>query len=245
MTLGWNRWGTSGRSAARYSSELALLALSNGNVSRTVSCYSYRLKRVWAIWQEIRWFFGLDSSWRGVVLLYSINVLTFYLGGHDWGVMIADNIINLASKSVERHVRCCLSLHNYNPRNSLHHQWNGQNPEKGAVLMANAGSYVRVWFDTSCKLETRPSEVELKRVFKEFSYQGIAGACSLVFLWHKENQACWLFKICNANSLYSWRAWFSSADWLRYWYGEELPWPWGWVNFGLWTFCGFGTSYWS
>ena len=95
--------------------------------------------------------------------------------------MIADNMINLAPKRVEWHVRCCLSLHNYDSRNSLHHQWNGQNPEKATTLMKNANSYVRVWFVTSCKAETRPSDLEIKRVVREFSYPGIAEAVPRYF----------------------------------------------------------------
>ena len=116
-----------------------------------------------------------------LMLLDNINVDKFYLAGHDWGVMVADNIINLTPERVERYVRCCLSLHNYDPRNSLHHQWNGENPEKASTLMKNADAYVRVWFDTSCKKETKLSEKELQMVIKEFSYAGIADAVPRYF----------------------------------------------------------------
>ena len=117
---------------------------------------------------------GSNVAKEVVALLDFLNIKDFYLGGHDWGVMIADNIINQVPDRVERYVRCSLSLHEYDPRNSLHHQWNGHNPEKASSLMKNADAYVRVWFDTSCFEETKLSEKELRRVIKEFSYEGIA-----------------------------------------------------------------------
>lgn len=124
---------------------------------------------------------GTNVARELLSLLGSLNINSFHLAGHDWGVMIADNIINLSPKSVERYVRCCLSLHNYDPRNSLHHQWNGQNPDKAATLMKNANSYTRVWFDTSCKPETKPPESEIKKIIKEFSYPGISQAVPRYF----------------------------------------------------------------
>ena len=63
-----------------------------------------------------------------------------------------------------------LSLHNYDPRNSLHHQWNGQFPELVTELMKNSDAYVRVWFDSSCKPETKPSESDIRMVIDDFSY---------------------------------------------------------------------------
>lgn len=116
-----------------------------------------------------------------LAFLDSIGVENFHLAGHDWGVVIADNIINIAPHRVERYVRCCLSLHNYDARNSLHHQWNGINPEKASELMRNADAYVRVWFDTSCKPERRPNEDEIKEIVKEFSYPGISDVVPLYF----------------------------------------------------------------
>ena len=113
--------------------------------------------------------------------LDAIGVESFHLAGHDWGVVIADNIINLAAERVERYIRCCLSLHTYDARNSLHHQWNGRNPEKASQLMANADAYVRIWFETSCKLEYRPDEAELQEIIKEFSYPGISDVVPLYF----------------------------------------------------------------
>lgn len=107
-------------------------------------------------------------------LLDHLGIETFSLAGHDWGVMIGDHICNQVPDRVTRYVRCCLSLHNYDPRNSLHHQWNGMNPEEASVLMRNADAYVRVWFDSSCKPETRPNEIEIAEIVKEFSYPGIA-----------------------------------------------------------------------
>lgn len=116
-----------------------------------------------------------------LAFLDSIGVENFHIAGHDWGVVIADNIISIAPDRVERYVRCCLSLHNYDARNSLHHQWNGLNPEKASVLMKNADAYVRVWFDSSCKPETRPDEAEIAEIVKEFSYPGISDVVPLYF----------------------------------------------------------------
>lgn len=114
-------------------------------------------------------------------LLDHIGVESFHLAGHDWGVMVGDNICHQAADRVERYVRCCLSLHRYDPRNSLHHQWNGLNPDKATQLMRNADAYVRVWFDTSCKPETALSEDELKLVIDEFSHPGVADAVPRYF----------------------------------------------------------------
>lgn len=117
---------------------------------------------------------GTNVAKEILALLDQIGVDTFHVAGHDWGVMVADNIINVAPDRVTRYVRCSLSLHNYDPRNSLHHQWNGENPELATELMKNADAYVRVWFDSSCKPETKPDEEELQMIIKEFSYPGVA-----------------------------------------------------------------------
>lgn len=122
-----------------------------------------------------------DVAAETLAFLDSIGVEDFHIAGHDWGVVIADNIINIAPQRVERYIRCCLSLHTYDARNSLHHQWNGLNPEKASQLMSNADAYVRVWFDTSCKAETRPDEAEIAEIIKEFSYPGISDVVPLYF----------------------------------------------------------------
>ncbi|MGI9382630.1 MAG: alpha/beta fold hydrolase [Methyloligellaceae bacterium] len=124
---------------------------------------------------------GSTVARETLALLDHIGVESFHVAGHDWGVIVGDNICNQVPDRVERYVRCCLSLHSYDPRNSLHHQWNGMNPEKASRLMANADAYVRVWFDSSCKPETRPSEEELQEVIDEFAYAGIAEAVPRYF----------------------------------------------------------------
>ena len=116
-----------------------------------------------------------------LAFLDAIGVEQFHIAGHDWGVVIADNIINLAPSRVERYIRCCLSLHTYDARNSLHHQWNGRNPEKACQLMANADAYVRVWYESSCKPESRTDEAEIEEIIKEFSYAGISDVVPLYF----------------------------------------------------------------
>lgn len=124
---------------------------------------------------------GSNVAREIIDLLDYLKIETFHLAGHDWGVMVGDNICNQVPDRVERYVRCCLSLHSYDPRNSLHHQWNGLNPDKATGLMKNADAYVRVWADTSCKAETRPDEKELKKIIKEFSYPGVADAVPRYF----------------------------------------------------------------
>ena len=63
-------------------------------------------------------------------LLDMIGVINFRLARHDCGVAISDNIVNQISHRVELYVWSCLSLHNYDSRNSLHHQWNSLTPKK-------------------------------------------------------------------------------------------------------------------
>jgi pimeloyl-ACP methyl ester carboxylesterase len=108
-----------------------------------------------------------------ILLLDYLEIKNFRLAGHDWGVAISDNIIDQIPHRVERYVRCCLSLHNYDPRNSLHHQWNSANPDKAANLMKKSDAYVRVWFESSCKKDLIPDETELQEIINEFSYEGV------------------------------------------------------------------------
>ena len=103
-----------------------------------------------------------------IKLLNHIKVSNFHLAGHDWGVAISDNIINQAPERVLRYIRCCLSLHVYDPRNSLHHQWNAENVEEAAKLMNKAEAYVGVWFESSCKPDLVPSVAELEEIILEF-----------------------------------------------------------------------------
>jgi len=124
---------------------------------------------------------GSNVARETLELLDHIGVDTFHLAGHDWGVMVGDNICGIAPHRVERYVRCSLSLHCYDPRNSLHHQWNGRNPDKAAWLMRDADTYVRVWFETSCKPEARPDEAELQEIIREFAYPGVADAVPRYF----------------------------------------------------------------
>jgi pimeloyl-ACP methyl ester carboxylesterase len=110
-----------------------------------------------------------------------IGIERFRLAGHDWGVAIGDQIVNQIADRVERYVRCCLSLHEYDPRNSLHHQWNALNPDSATRLMAKADAYVRVWFDSSCKPGLRPEEAEIAEIAAAFSEPGIAEAVPRYF----------------------------------------------------------------
>ena len=55
-------------------------------------------------------YMGSTVAQEILTLLESIGVETFHIAGHDWGVMIADNIINIAPSQVTRYVRCSLSM---------------------------------------------------------------------------------------------------------------------------------------
>ena len=110
-----------------------------------------------------------------------IGVNRFRLAGHNWGVAIGDHVVDQIPSRVERYMRCCLSLHEYDPRNSLHHIWNARNPEAAARLMQKAAAYVRVWFDSSCKPGLRPDEAEIAEIAAEFAHPGIAEAVPRYF----------------------------------------------------------------
>ena len=114
-------------------------------------------------------------------LLDHLKISSFRLAGHDWGVAISDNIIDQAPERVERYIRCCLSLHAYDPRNSLHHQWNSENPDLAAKLMNKSEAYVRVWFESSCKPDLIPDEKEIKEIVDDFSHQGTGDAVPRYF----------------------------------------------------------------
>ena len=114
-------------------------------------------------------------------LLDHLKISSFRLAGHDWGVAISDNIIDQAPKRVERYIRCCLSLHAYDPRNSLHHQWNSENPDLAARLMNKPDAYVRVWFESSCKPDLIPNEKEIKEIVDDFSHHGTGDAVPRYF----------------------------------------------------------------
>ena len=110
-----------------------------------------------------------------------LSINRFRLAGHDWGVAIGDHVVDQIPNRVERYMRCCLSLHEYDPRNSLHHIWNSKNPEAAARLMQKADAYVRVWFDSSCKPGLRPDEAEIAKIVAEFAQAGTADAVPRYF----------------------------------------------------------------
>lgn len=124
---------------------------------------------------------GNNIASKVLAFLDSLKIDQFRLAGHDWGVLVGDHICDLASQRVTQYVRCCLSLHRYDARNATHHHWNATHPEAFARLLANPEAYVRVWFDSSCKQETRPSDTEIQEIIAEFSYPGIPEAVSRYF----------------------------------------------------------------
>ena len=116
-------------------------------------------------------------------LLDHIGIHKFRIAGHDWGVAISDNIIDQIPDRVERYVRCCLSLHNYDPRNSLHHQWNSENPESASRLMDKSEAYVKVWFESSCKPDLIPNKKELNEITGQYiSFQNLLIALLVILV---------------------------------------------------------------
>tara|TARA_Y100001934_G_scaffold283628_1_gene404961 strand:+ start:7102 stop:8121 length:1020 start_codon:yes stop_codon:yes gene_type:complete len=116
-----------------------------------------------------------------IACLDHLGIERFRLAGHDWGVAVADNVINLIPDRVERYVRASLALHNYDPRNSLHHHFFSKNPEATTRLMRKTDAYIRVWFESSCKPGLVPSESEINEIVAEFSHPGTAEAVPRYF----------------------------------------------------------------
>jgi pimeloyl-ACP methyl ester carboxylesterase len=124
---------------------------------------------------------GNNIARKVLELLDKLGIDRFRLAGHDWGVIVGDHVCDQAARRVERYVRCCLSLHRYDARNALHHQWNAMNPEAFGRLLRHPEAYVRVWFDSSCTPETKPSDAEIAEIVAEFSYPGVADAVPRYF----------------------------------------------------------------
>lgn len=109
-------------------------------------------------------------------LLDELNIQKFRIGAHDWGSPIADRMCEQQPDRVVQYVRASISVHRYDVRNSLHHLRLNKDPGGGAKLMTHPGTYVKVWFDSSCWPETHPSEAEIGRITTEFSRPGTAEA---------------------------------------------------------------------
>ena len=107
-------------------------------------------------------------------LLDDLGISRFRLAGHDWGSPIADRICEQAPDRVVQYVRACISVHEYDVRNSLHHFHLHKSVEDGTRLMSKASTYVRVWFDSSCLATTHPPEAEILRLIFEFDRPGVA-----------------------------------------------------------------------
>ena len=123
--------------------------------------------------------------------LDKIGIERFRLAGHDWGVMVGDHVVDQAPDRVERYLRCCLSLHTYDVRNSLHHQWNGENPQAAARLMRKAQAYVRVWMESSCKEDLVPDDAEILEMAAEFANEGVAEAVPQILPRHPQERVRW------------------------------------------------------
>lgn len=124
---------------------------------------------------------GSNVARELIAALDAIGIDRFRLAGHDWGVMVGDHLCDQIPHRVERYARCCLSLHRYDPRNAPHHHWNANNPEAMTRLLRNPHAYVRVWFDSSCKPETRPSDERIREIAEELARPGVAEAVPRYF----------------------------------------------------------------
>ena len=112
---------------------------------------------------------GANVARELIAVLDSLGVDRFRLAGHD------------IPERIQRYMRCSISLHEYDVRNSLHHQWNSKNPEDCGKLMAKPGAYVRVWFESSCGAETQLGDDEIEEIVAEFSNPGTAQAVPCYF----------------------------------------------------------------
>jgi pimeloyl-ACP methyl ester carboxylesterase len=124
---------------------------------------------------------GTNVARELIAVLDSLGIDRFRLAGHDWGAVIGDHICNHIPARIERYMRCSFSLHEYDVRNSLHHQWNSQNPEACSRLMAKPGAFIRVWFESSCGPDTQLSDEEIEEIVAEFSNPGTADAVPRYF----------------------------------------------------------------
>ena len=131
---------------------------------------------------------GANVARELVAVLDSLGIDGFRLAGHDWGSIIGDHVCGHVPERVQRYMRCSISLHEYDVRNSLHHQWNATNPEDCARLMTRPGAYVRVWFESSCGPGTRPGGDEIEEIVTEFSYPGTAQAVPRYFRDLRKNE---------------------------------------------------------
>ena len=124
---------------------------------------------------------GANVARELIAVLDSLGVDRFRLAGHDWGSIIGDHVCDHIPERIQRYMRCSISLHEYDVRNSLHHQWNSKNPEDCGKLMAKPGAYVRVWFESSCGAETQLGDDEIEEIVAEFSNPGTAQAVPCYF----------------------------------------------------------------
>ena len=131
---------------------------------------------------------GANVARELVAVLDSLGVDRFRLAGHDWGSIIGDHVCDRIPERIQRYMRCSISLHEYDVRNSLHHQWNAMNPEDCARLMARPGAYVRVWFESSCGAGTQLGDGEIEEIVAEFSSPGTARAVPRYFRDIRKNK---------------------------------------------------------
>ncbi len=124
---------------------------------------------------------GANVARELIAVLDSLGVDRFRLAGHDWGSIVGDHVCDHISERIQCYMRCSISLHEYDVRNSLHHQWNSKNPEDCGKLMAKPGAYVRVWFESSCGAETQLGDDEIEEIVAEFSNPGTAQAVPCYF----------------------------------------------------------------
>ena len=124
---------------------------------------------------------GTNVARELIGVLDSLGIDRFRLAGHDWGAIIGDHVCDHIPDRIQRYMRCSISVHEYDVRNSLHHQWNSQNWQDFSKLVAKPEAYVRVWFESSCGPDTQLSDEEIKEIAAEFSNPGTAEAVPRYF----------------------------------------------------------------
>jgi pimeloyl-ACP methyl ester carboxylesterase len=116
-----------------------------------------------------------------VALLDDLGIGRFRLAGHDWGSIIGDHVCEQVPDRVERYMRCCISLHRYDPRNTLQHQTFAADPDALTRLMRRPEGFIRTWVLSACKPGLEPDEATVREMIAEWSHPGLAEAVPRYF----------------------------------------------------------------
>ena len=62
---------------------------------------------------------GTNVARELIAVLDSLGIDRFRLAGHDWGAIIGDHVCDHIPDRIQRYMRCSISVHEYDVRNSL------------------------------------------------------------------------------------------------------------------------------